>query len=459
VVLFLGNVISQAILFYGLIKVAAVLTPEDFGRFSFAQAISTFFVRFTEFGMETVAVRRITQRDRDSFLVENVFCARLFLSLLIIAAAFVLRGMFTDSQDANVIFILLISLLGISLSLEWYYQAHERMQIVSIIRIVRAVLFVAPFLIMSGTFHSDVFVSWLHSFSFILVAILFGLMYVRRHRIMTSRISLQTIIPLLKESAPIGIAITLMQIPYNYSTFIIGITMNKANVGAYSAAYRPVLALWSFGIIAAYHAFFPVINSLVHDMKSFEIFARKLTKVFIASGLLLFLTVAPFGEIIVDFLYGEKYFGTGYILQLSLVIIAIVLGRAAIEYSLVSLKKQKEYLRGMIFVSVLYVVLCYVGALSYGITGVILASIGSEVLYTGYVFWQVRSFDGWHDYGMLWLKAALVGVFAYIVFLVPNPLNLFGKTIVMYCIYSTGMWFTKIISMDEIQMFRKVLRR
>ncbi|MCX6136637.1 MAG: oligosaccharide flippase family protein, partial [Ignavibacteriales bacterium] len=135
--LFSGNVISQAIIFFGLIKVAGALTPEDFGRFSFAQAISTFFVRFTEFGMETVAVRRITQHDNDAFLIENVFVVRFVLSLFVIGVAFVLRALLSDSQDANIIFILLISLIGISLTLEWYYQAQERMEIVSVIRIIR----------------------------------------------------------------------------------------------------------------------------------------------------------------------------------------------------------------------------------------------------------------------------------------------------------------------------------
>jgi PST family polysaccharide transporter len=459
VMLFTGNVLSQAIVFFGLIKVAGALTPEDFGRFSFAQAVSTFFVRFTEFGMETVAVRRITQREDDHFLIENVFFVRLVLSLFVIGVAFVFRSLMFDSQDANIIFILLISLIGISLSLEWYYQAHERMDLVSVIRIIRALLFVVPFLGFKTQFHSDVFVSWLHSFSFIVVTFLFGMLYLRRTRIDLSRISLKTILPLLRESAPIGIAITLMQIPYNYSTFIIGVTMSKADVGAYSAAYRPVLAFWSFGIIAAYQAFFPVINSLVHDMKAFQNFAMKLTRIFVLAGILLFLMIAPFGEIIVDVLYGPKYFGTGYILQLSLVIIAIVLGRAVIEYSLVSLKKQKQYLKGMMFVSSLYVILCFLGAHFFGIIGVIAGSIGSEVLYTWYIFRQVRAFARWEEYAVLVVKAVIIGVSSYAVFLVPNGLSFTVRLLIMYCVFAAGVWMSKIITIGELLALKTLVRR
>jgi O-antigen/teichoic acid export membrane protein len=459
VMLFTGNVISQAIVFFGLIKVAGALTPEDFGRFSFAQAISTFFVRFTEFGMETVAVRRITQHDNDAFLLENVFFVRLILSVFVIGVAFVLHMLMSESEDANIIFILLISLIGISLTLEWYYQAHEKMEIVSVIRIIRALLFVVPFLSLSKSYHTDVFVSWLQSFSFIIVTFLFGVLFLRRHRFDFSGITMRTIKPLLQESAPIGIAITLMQIPYNYATFIIGVTMSKADVGAYSAAYRPVLAFWSFGIIAAYQAFFPVINSLVHDMKAFQNFAMKLTRLFVVAGILLFLTIAPFGEIIVDVLYGPKYFGTGYILQLSLVIIAIVLARAVIEYSLVSLKKQKQYLKGMMFVSTLYVIFCYLGATLFGIPGVIVGSILSEVLYSWYIFRQVKAFADWDEYALLLLKAVLIGASSYAVFLVPSGLNFAVKLLVMYCVFAAGVWVSKIISVSELLALRSLVHR
>ncbi|MGE5313839.1 MAG: oligosaccharide flippase family protein [Acidobacteriota bacterium] len=459
VMLFTGNVISQAIVFFGLIKVAGALTPEDFGRFSFAQAISTFFVRFTEFGTETVGVRRITQHDNDAFVLENVFFARTMLSLFVIGAAFIVRMLFSKSQDADIIFIMLISLIGISLSLEWFYQAHERMEIVSIIRTVRALLFVLPFLGASAQFHTDVFVSWLHSFSFIIVAALFGILYLRRNRFAVSAITMKKIVPLLKESAPIGIAITLMQIPYNYNTFIIGVTMSKEDVGAFSAAYRPVLAFWSFGIIAAYQAFFPVVNSLVHDMEAFRAFAMKLTRIFMVSGLLLVLTIAPFGEIIVEVLYGPKYYGTGYILQLSLIIIAIVLGRAVIEYSLVSLKKQKEYLKGMMFVSTLYVILCWLGAVAFGIVGVIAASIFSEVLYSWYIFRQVRAFGRWEEYLSLVMKAALVGVLSYAVFLIPSGLHFAVKLLIMYGVFFAGVWTSKMISISELLSLKALLRR
>jgi O-antigen/teichoic acid export membrane protein len=457
--LFSGNTISQVIVFYGLIRVANLLTPEDFGRFSFAQAIATFFVRLTEFGLETTAVRRITQRDNDLYLVENVFFIRTFFSVFVLGSAFLLHMILSSSKDIEVIVILLISLIGISLTLEWYYQAHERMAVVGIIRTVRALFFVVPVIVLSNNYHSDIFVSWLYSLSFISIASFFIFFYIKKNKIFFSQISVQKIVLLIKESAPIGVSITLMQIPFYYSTFIIGVTMNKSDVGAFSAAYRPILAFWSFGVIAAYHAFFPVINSLVNDKDAFEKILMKLTKLFVLAGMSLFLIIAPFGKTIIHLLYGENYSGTEYIMQLSLVIISIVLGRAAIEYSLLSLKMQKEYLRGMILVSSLYIVLCYCGSIVFGIIGVVIASIVSELIYTGYVLSRMKIFHIWKDFVFLFVKAIILCTSSYIIFIIPCTIDFSVKLSILFLVFAVGLWISKILTKDEFSLFMKLFRR
>ncbi len=459
IVLFSGNMISQLIVFYGLIRVAYILTPEDFGRFSFAQAIASFFARFTEFGMETIAVRRISQHDRDDFLVENVFSVRFLLAVFIIGSAFLLHLLLSDSKELYIIFVLLVSLLGISVTMEWYFQAVEKMIIVSVIRIARALFFVIPLLLLSESLHTDVVVSWIYSFSFIIVFFYFAFLYIKRNSFYFSKITLKGIVALVKECTPVGISGTLMQIPYNYSIFIVGVTMSNADVGIYSAAYRPIIAFWSFGIMAAYNAFFPVINSFVKEKSAFDNIVMKLTKVFVIAGLLVFLIFAPFGEAIISFLYGAKYAGAGYIMQLSLIIISIVFGRTAIEYSMLSLKMQNKYLHGIVFVSSLYVVLCYCGTVKYGIIGVICASIISELIYTGYILYQVRNTYKWKDIVILFAKGTIVGVLSYAVFILPNPFDYRIKIFILYFVLILSLWIIKIISKKDLFVFLRLFSK
>lgn len=135
---------------------------------------------------------------------------------------------------------------------------------------------------------------------------------------------------------------------------------------------------------------------------------------------------------------------------MTLIIIAIVLSRTALEYSLISIKKQDIYLQGMILVSNLYIVSCYYGAIYFGIIGVILASIFAELIYTGYILYHLRHLDKFFDYLILFSKAIIVGVCSYMVYIIPNQFNEYAKISVLYFVFFMGLLLAKIISKEEI---------
>lgn len=454
--LFTGNVISQAIIFYGIIIIANSHTQENFGIFSFALAIATFFIRLTEFGMETIGIRRITQDGNERYVVENIVLSRLILSVFVLSVASIINFIATPSESIKVTFILLFSLIGNALSLEWYYQAQEKMNIVGAIRIIRALFFVVPLICFPLSLLSIEIISWIYSLSFLITFTLFILLYIHQRGFYFAEIKLSKIVAVWKESAPIGIAVTLMQIPYNFGIFIIGIVLTDKEVGIFSAAYRPVVAMWSFGVIAVYHSFFPVLNSFVNDKGALDNFISKLTRILVIAGVVVFLSIASIGKELIDLLYGSKYAGAEYILQLSLIIIFIVLSRVTIEYSLISLKKQKEYLIGMAFVSLLYIPLCTLGAISFRITGVILASILAELIYTGYVLYQMRTFGYWKEYYEFFIKGLTVGTAAYVIGMLPLLTSLPIKLIITYFVLGIGLWTSKLITKNELLLLRKL---
>lgn len=384
--LFSGNIISQAVIFLGFIYIANYLPADQFGRLSFAQAISTFFVRFTEFGLETTAIRRINQRYLHDNIVQNIFFIRIIFSSLIIVIVLLLFTLFFPfSSELQIILITLFSLIGISTSLEWYFQAHEKMVTVGVYRISRSLIFVIPIILFPQIFSDDKSISYLFSFSFIIISLFFISLNLSLFKINKEIFKLENMKELLLESAPIGVAVTLMQIPFNFGTFIVGIVLTNSDVGLYSAAYRPILAIWSFGIIAAYNAFFPAMNLVVGEKNKFGDFVGKLSTILIVAGMFLCLTLYLASPSVINLLYGSKYHGAEIIMRISLITICLVLARSGIEYSLLALKKQREYVIGMIFASVLYIITGVIGAKFFGIKGVVIGALFSEILYTAYI--------------------------------------------------------------------------
>lgn len=457
--LLFGNTISQCIVFISFIKIASILPPDDFGRFAFAQSIINFLTRFTEFGLETIAVRRITKDHNFYQLFEHISFIRLSLSLIVIIPILSLYIYENENIENVIMLILSLSMVGISFSTEWYYLAIEKMRIVAIIRIIRACAFYIPLAVLLSKNPTSIFVSWVHTISFISINFIVFYLFITNKKIFTSGFSIHTAWHLVKESYPIGLASTLMQIPYYYSTFIIGVVLTNVAVANFSAAYRPVLAIWSFGIMALYNAIFPSMNNYANDVNRFSSFIYKLSKIFILSGVLFLLIFFPVSDKIIFILYGGKYLESVYILKYSLFIIAIVLSRTAMEYSLVSIQLQKEYTAGISLVSLLYIIFCSIGVYYHEIIGALVGCIISEVLYTGYIIYQIRKYNNNVPYIVLYGKSIIIVILPLMIFY--NPFNV--TSLVVFLLYVTviviGLFVLKFITIDDLKYLKTKMRR
>jgi hypothetical protein len=95
-------------------------------------------------------------------------------------------------------------------------------------------------------------------------------------------------------------------------------------------------------------------------------------------------------------------------------------------------------------------VLCYCGAILWGIIGVIIASIVSELIYTGYIISLMRIFRRWKEFIVLFVKAIILVTSSYIIFIVPSTLDFSLKLIIMFLVFAGGLWISKIITKDEL---------
>jgi PST family polysaccharide transporter len=449
--LLLGNILSQGIVFVAFIRIASLLPYDDFGRFAFAQAIINFLTRFTEFGLETVAVRRVTKNQDHKFLFEQIIIIRSCLSFIIVLPIAILFVTDSESPDKLILLLLSLSMIGISFSSEWYYLAAEKMSVVAVIRVVRAIAFYVPLELVLVTYPSSIVVSSVYSLSFISIHIIIIAGFVLTSKVSFKNISIQKARLLIKESFPIGISSSLMQIPFYFGTFIIGTLFTKDDVGKYSAAYRPILAFWSFGIMALYNAIFPIMNNYSKDIRLFTSFIFSLTRIFLIGSIIMLVTLYPFSNSIIHVLYSGKYDDSIFVFELSLFIIAVVLSRTAIEYSLLSMQLQKYYSFGIVMVSTLYMILCTLGGIFFGIHGVIFASIFSEIIYTGYVIAQVKRYDIETPYFMTYMKSIVV---MFIVFAgAHNPFEIHPilNGMVLMVLFTASVFGIKLLVISDIK--------
>lgn len=454
-----GNIVSQAIVFISFIKIASTLPTDGFGHFALAQAVINLLTRFTEFGLETIAVRKVTGEQSVPRLLEQVSLVRIILTIIVTAPLVIINISGPVVTEYYIMLLLSFSMIGISFSGEWYYLATENMLSVAFIRILRALIFYMPLVVFLPKYVNSEFVSWIYSISFIVVHLSVLLFFIYKKRLSFKRIPLQHIVSLAKESFPIGISNTLMQIPYYFGTYVIGIFLTADDVGNYSALYRPILALWSFGIMALYNAIFPIMNNYAYDLRKFSVLIYTLTRIFVVCGILLFVILYPLSETIIFLLYDGKYVDTIYVFKYSLLIISIVLGRTAIEYSLLSIRLQKNYTWGISLVSILYIILCSGGCVYFGIKGVLFGSILSEVIYTGYLIYQTKHYADNLLFMNFFIKSTIVASCAIAVSLLSEYQNPFLSSVVNTMLIAVLAYFIRLITSGDLNLIFTEIRK
>ncbi len=418
-ILFLGNVLSQGLYFYGIIVIAYAVSPEIFGRFSFAQAFTLFFIRLSELGLETYSIRRIVLKESERIVVSECFNARLLFSVITYVASHIILYLLPIASETKTITsICLLSIFGNMFLLEWYFQAKEQMEYVGLSRVIRAVSFTVPLLLLapSGIRESTISLFYVVSF-FIPAMVLFGLSYNKiGSKLYVCKIN--TTISTLLQSSPLGLSSTLMQIPFNSGTIIIGILLTADAVAIYSAGYRVSLVIWSFGIVALYNAIFPAMTSLVNEKQKYDQFVEKLSIIlYFGSGVVILCSIA-FTQTIIDLFYQGKYDASVEVLRVSLFTVSLILARTAIEYSLLAQNKLVTYLQGMILVSILYVITGVVGVIINGVMGMIYAAAISEIVYTVYVFSKYENNVLRKNIIFGWIKIIVISVSAIILYAV-----------------------------------------
>ncbi len=451
--LFSGNIVSQIIIFYGMIRLAGMLPPEQFGSFSLAQVFALFFVRLSEFGLETIGIRTIAVKKGYPALVSDIVITRLLLMIISFFIAWsVLMFLPFSERTKDIIQICMLSLVGMSISLEWFYQANEEMYVVGVTRVLRSVIFVFP-LFLPFLLMDDILTSWLYVGSFFIASILLMIYYRQRTPLPGQRFSIKRAVELLKESAPVGVAATLMQIPFNAGTFVIGIVLTNNEVGMYSAAYRLALVIWSFGIVAAYNAFFPTMSSLVNRNDEFEKFTKGLSRVFMVLSGFIVLSAVAFSDKILNLLYHGKYNGSQKILFLSFIVVAIVLMRTAVEYSLLARNRQLVYMKGMILVSILYLALGFASVQRWGINGMLYAAVAAEILYTGYVFYHFDFPKCRTEIGAILLKVIIVTAVSTMVYYSSRSMSEWFAASIMFGTFGMAVFMTKVLEPKKILQY------
>ena len=239
-----GEFYSKVFGFFTIIYLARVLGAAGFGFYGFVSSVSTYFILFSNFGIEQYSSQRLASSNSLSTnnLIGTVIGARLLLSLFFICI-FIGFGFFYSKNESELYLFIFqsIFIIAFAFNLQFYFVAFKNTLILALLKtsIGASIFFGSYFLIKS---QSDLALVTLISGTTTLFFFVWAVWFVFHKEKLKMRFSsLHGILSLLKNSAPLGISALMIQIYYSADIVFLGFTNPGLELGYYTGAYRIIL--------------------------------------------------------------------------------------------------------------------------------------------------------------------------------------------------------------------------
>ncbi len=311
---FIWSIISEAIgkggFFIANIYLARRLGVENFGLFSFAQAITFYFWLAVDLGTNMYGIREIAKnKDSAESIVNPLLTIRLCSGLLVfLFYAFTLMFFNMPSAQKFTFLGCGLYLLTFAFYTDWVFKGLEKFNLIAFGTVISSFVFLSGIflLVKSGEDAAAAAFAW--SVSFFAGGLGMFLVLNCKLNIKYRPIFNLTIwIFHLKESIHFTIA-GVLSILFNYlPIFLLGIFFSKHDIGIFSAPYRTITFLSAPGFLIA-TAIYPTLSELYNTNKDeFIKTGRKFLVMMIFLGLSVGCAGSILGDKVIMILYGPQY--------------------------------------------------------------------------------------------------------------------------------------------------------
>ncbi len=314
----IGEFIARFFSFFLTLFIARVLGAQGLGQFSFAMSIIAYFTFFTDFGLTLLGTREIAgSKEEASKIGTNILFLQMSLAvILVIVLAILANTLPLDPTTRLLIIVLGMGLIPFALNLNYIFQAFQRMEFAALVKVVTQFTYVGLALIFLFFFRDITYAAVSNVIGNTVGAVLSVFLVLKWFDFKFKGLSFSYLKKLFILSLPMGVSAFLVQLFFNFDTTAIGFIKGVGAVGVYSAAYKLMLVISSFGY-SYFGALFPIFSEKFKEgdiAKIKDVGETSLRVLFFAAWPIIagILVTAP---LLVKIFFKPEFFGATPILQ------------------------------------------------------------------------------------------------------------------------------------------------
>jgi len=337
----------------------------------------------TEFGLGTLMTRDLAQDQSQT----NRYLTSTVLSRLVIGGSLIVFLLLISPYLSNNALITglrisspLILILPLFSTFTAIFRAHQRMRPIAFLNLgmlVSQVILTSTYLALNSTITGIFVINLLTSTGQLIVA---WFIYHRAFRTPENpAINTQTVINLLRDAIPFGIAAILATLNTRIIIILLAQLTNSNDVGHFAAAFR-FIEMGRLIPHAFFDALFPLLASLVTTPDKFNRFFQQVTWGLLGFGIFFSLVLSVLAPYIILYSFGESFMQSAQILQILIIgFLPMLLRQSRVLYAYAH---KREALVNRIFLwgLIVQILVGYAAILYLGVIGAALSFIITEVV-------------------------------------------------------------------------------
>lgn len=393
--LYILQIFNTVIPLITLPYITRILGPSQFGTFSSALNLVSYFQVIVTYGFDLSGARKVAvakDKQEVSEIYSKIFYSKMFLFFATFIIMLIFSSITNVSETQFISMMILYSMvLGLTIQQTWLFQGLEIMKYITVINVISRSASVIMIFIFVNDSDQVYLYNGLYSLTYLLNGIICVLIVKLKLKIAIKTVKISDIMAELKDGWYIFTTTAMSRIFSSIGITVLVFTTTKSTVGIYSAIQKiPMMLIMIYAPIG--QVFFPYVSK--HYSKSFESginVVKKLSKFVLPSLFIVSLLMILGSKTLISVLYGKEY-AVHSILLIPLIIwmsLSIINNLLGIQV-LVASGHTKEY--SLAFRIGVISILLYnfgLGVLG-GISGVAISAMLAELTLTFAIIYQIK---------------------------------------------------------------------
>lgn len=378
-----GEILGKALTFAAFVFLGRVLGPERYGSLEFVLASMVFFTLPVDFGIGIYGACELAKnRERATDLLREVAATRLALGVL---SFLILLGVALVLPKPGEVKLLLVvcgfGLLAEPVLLQWFFQAHDRMQGVALATLTRKGTFATLVFLLIRSDSPLLFVGLCEVVSVAATALVcLAMLRLGMKRGMPLPVAnLGRLIGHFRKAAPIGLSELAWVVMWYSGTVLLGLLVGGESLGWFGASHRVVMALHTF-VWLYFFNMLPSLSRTAQQLGTLRELLHRSLALTTWGGLLIALIPTLAGSDLLTLVYGPRFAEAGTPFALLAWMIPIALLSGHYRYTLIASGLQKLEFYATLAAALVSPVLGLALIPWYGISGAAIALLVANLM-------------------------------------------------------------------------------